>query len=93
MQLGEDYSSWQPADHVVLMGTGTYLFARAAMKKGIDSGRLVFAEDLGVEELFEQIVGLVNGTALVMGMGNIGGEGLPLTRYFRNRSHPSELRS
>lgn len=90
MQLGEDFAKWTPADFVVLMGTGTYLFAQAAIRAGVDSGKLVFAEDLDVEELFEQILALVESSALVMGMGNIGGEGLPLTRYFRNRADPAE---
>lgn len=88
LQLGAEIANWQPADKFVLMGTGTYLFARAAIRAGVDSGSFVFAEDVDVEELFEQIVALVDGSALVMGMGNIGGDGLPLTRYFRNRSIP-----
>ncbi|MEZ4224345.1 MAG: poly-gamma-glutamate synthase PgsB [Polyangiaceae bacterium] len=89
LQLGADVASWQPADKIVLMGTGTYLFARAAIRAGVDAGSFVFAEDVDVEELFEQIVSLVDSSALVMGMGNIGGDGLPLTRYFRNRSVPT----
>ncbi len=88
MQLGEEFARWTPADFVVLMGSGTYLFAQSAIRNGYDSGRLVFAEELDVEELFEHIVSLVESSALVMGMGNIGGEGLPLTRYFRNRAQP-----
>lgn len=88
LQLGAEIANWQAADKFVLMGTGTYLFARAAIRAGVDSGSFVFAEDVDVEELFEQIVALVDGSALVMGMGNIGGDGLPLTRYFRNRSIP-----
>lgn len=89
LQLGAEIAAWSPADHIVLMGSGTYLFAQAAMKSGVDAGKLVFAEEVPVEELFEQIVALVHDSALVMGMGNIGGEGLPLSRYFRNRAHPS----
>ncbi len=88
LQLGADIVDWQPADHIVLMGTGTYLFAQAATKRGIDAGKLVFAEELPVEELFEQILGLVEDSAVVMGLGNIGGDGLPLCRYFRNRARP-----
>ncbi len=84
-QLGEDYVRWQPADHVVLMGTGTYIFARAAIRAGVPSGRIVTVEDVGVDEIFESIIGLVGRTGLVMGMGNIGGQGLELVRYFKNR--------
>lgn len=84
-QLGEDYVRWRQADHVVLMGTGTYIFARAAIRAGVPSGRIVTVEDAGVDEIFETVVGLVGRTGLVMGMGNIGGQGLELVRYFRNR--------
>ncbi len=88
LQLGKACVSWQPPDHVVLMGTGTYLFARAAVQVGLDSTKLVFVEDAKVEQIFETIVSLVGRSALVMGMGNIGGQGLELGRYFRNRSAP-----
>lgn len=90
LQLGTDFTRWRPADYVVLMGTGTYLFARAAVKAGFDSTKLVFVEDLREDEIFERIVSLVQGSALVMGMGNIGGQGLSLVRYFRNRATPEE---
>ncbi|MHC4798913.1 MAG: poly-gamma-glutamate synthase PgsB, partial [Planctomycetota bacterium] len=61
-------------------------FARAAAKKGLDMRKVVFAENKMVDDIFETIVGLVEKSSLVMGMGNIGGPGLELVQYFRNRS-------
>lgn len=84
-QLGEDYVKWAQADHVVLMGTGTYLFARAAVAAGVPTSRFVTVEDMSVDEIFETIVGLGGRSALVMGMANIGGQGLDVVRYFKNR--------
>jgi hypothetical protein len=48
--------------------------------------RVVFAENRRVEEIFEIILQHVGRTTLVMGMGNIGGPGLEVVRYFQNRS-------
>ena len=92
-QLGEAYAGWSPADHVVLMGTGTYLFAREAVQRGVDPARIVAVEDETVDRLFETIVGLCGETALVMGMGNIGGDGLEVVRYFRNRERPGRRKA
>jgi poly-gamma-glutamate synthase PgsB/CapB len=90
VQLGTEFCDWTPPDHVVLIGSGTHFFARAAGRAGFDLGRLVFAEDLPVHEIFERIVGLVERSALIIGMGNIGGHGLSLVRHFKNRSQPGE---
>jgi len=91
VQLGRACVEWHPADHYVLIGTGTYIFARAAVSKGMDASKFVFAEDRRVDEIFEIIMGLVGPSAMVMGMGNIGGPGLELVRYFRNRSIVEEI--
>lgn len=88
--LGQDFAAWPAPDHVVLMGSGTYTFARAATRAGADPSKFVFAEELAVHEIFERIVSLVGSSALIMGMGNIGGDGLALVRYFSNRAAPSE---
>jgi gamma-polyglutamate synthase len=93
LQLGSEFLSWPAADHVVLMGTGTHIFARTASKAGFDSSRFVVVEDLGTDEIFERIIALVHSSAMVMGMGNIGGRGLDLVRHFANRSRPRELAS
>jgi gamma-polyglutamate synthase len=85
-QLGSACVSWPPADHYVLIGSGTYLFARAASKGGLDSRKLTFAEDRSVSEIFESVIERSGPSALVMGMGNIGGDGLALVQYFGNRS-------
>lgn len=85
-QLGAACANWPAADHYVLIGTGTYIFARAAARAGIDARKLVLADGQPVEEIFETVISLVERSALVMGMGNIGGVGLPVVQYFRNRS-------
>ncbi len=86
IQLGSELPSWTPPHHVLAIGTGTYLFARAVMKSGLDPSRLDLAEDLGEEDIFEKVLSLVGKSALVIGMGNIGGQGFALARYFANRS-------
>jgi poly-gamma-glutamate synthase PgsB/CapB len=90
VQLGRAYPTWPQAEHVVLIGSGTWLFARAAVEAGLDPARLVFAEDLDVARIFEAIISRVGRNALVMGMGNIGGPGLELVAHFRNREPPPE---
>lgn len=86
IQLGSAIAKWPLADHYLLIGTGTFIFAKAATKAGIDPMTLSFAEDRRVDEIFETIVELAGPSALVMGMANIGGVGLELVRYFSNRS-------
>jgi gamma-polyglutamate synthase len=90
-QLGQACAAWRPADYYVLMGTGTYIFARAAADRSLDTLKLVFAEDRRVEEIFEIVINLVGRSALVMGMGNIGGQGLDLVQFFHNRSKIKEI--
>lgn len=85
-QLGRVIAQWPQADNYLLIGSGTYIFARAAAEAGIDPLKLVFAEDKGVDQIFEMIVELSEGSSLCMGMANIAGVGLDLVRYFANRS-------
>ena len=85
-QLGRAVVNWPHADSYLLIGTGTYIFARAAAKAGLDPLKLFFAEDRPVDQVFELIVELSGDTSIVMGMANIAGVGLDLVRYFANRS-------
>ena len=88
LQLGQDLPNWHAPDFVVAMGSGTDLFARAAEKAGLDPWKREIVEDATADQIFERVVGLIDDRALIFGMGNIGGQGLPLTRYFANRAHP-----
>jgi len=91
LRLGRACAAWPLADCYVLTGGGTYLFARAAAAAGLDPARLSFAEDQRVDEIFETVVGLCGRRSLVVGMGNMGGQGVELTEYFRNRAAPGEV--
>jgi len=86
--LGRELADWPRPDRVVLMGTGTFLFARAATKAGLDPAMFTFAEGLAVADVFERIVALTGESALVMGLGNVGGGGLELAAHFDNRALP-----
>ena len=90
VQLARAYVGWPQADHVVLMGDGTYIFARSAVKAGLDEIRFIFSEGQRVDDVFETLVGLIDTSGLVMGMANIYGPGLELVTYFKNREAPKE---
>ena len=85
-QLGEAAPGWTSADHFLLIGTGTYFFARSAIAQGVPGTKLISAENTGDNDLFEIVMELAGSSALVVGLGNIKGQGLSLTRFFRNRS-------
>lgn len=85
-QLGQSVTQWPPADFYVLIGTGTYIFAKTATEAGIDPLKLVFAEDLPAPDIFETLLEYSGKTSLIMGIANIGGVGLDVVRYFSNRS-------
>jgi poly-gamma-glutamate synthase PgsB/CapB len=86
LQLARHTDFWHTANRVILMGTGAYHFARAAARLGRDPSRFSYAEALDTAEIFERVVELCGPTNLVVGMGNIGGQGLELARYFNNRA-------
>jgi gamma-polyglutamate synthase len=90
-QLGRACANWRPADHYLLIGTGTYILARAAIRAGIDARKLTFAENKRVDEIFETVISMAGRSALAMGMGNIGGSGLDIVQHFRNRSVMEEV--
>lgn len=90
-QLAQDVSFWREADRVVLMGTGAYLFIRLAVKQGMDPNFFVLAEADRVEDVFEKVLESCGNSTLVIGMGNIGGLGLGMVRYFRNRAGPESF--
>lgn len=85
-QLGRVIAGWPPADHYLLIGTGTFMFARAAVEAGVDSLKIGLAEGRKADEVFERVLEQAGESALVMGMANIGGIGLDVVRYFANRS-------
>ncbi len=87
-QLVRDVDFWKEADRIVLMGTGSYLFAKLATGLGVDLAHFFISEGTRTEDIFETILGACGKTTLVVGMGNIGGHGLDLVRYFRNRAIP-----
>lgn len=92
VQLGRAIAGWPVPDHVVLVGTGTTLFAREAVRAGFEPTKLISAEAYRVEQIFEMVMEMVEREAMVIGMGNIGGPGLELVRYFNNRAAPPERR-
>lgn len=85
-QLARDTDFWHRADNIVLMGTGAYLFARIASSKGLDPAQFLLSESSEPHNIFETILSTCGKSTLVIGMGNIGGAGMDLVRYFRNRA-------
>ena len=85
-QLAEACVRWTPADHYVLIGSATEIFARRARAMGLDARRLACAERLNTAELFEALRRRSGRASLVMGMGDITSPGFDLIDYFRQRS-------
>jgi poly-gamma-glutamate synthase PgsB/CapB len=85
-QLGDAIVNWPQAHRYLLMGSGVYVLFRRAVKNGLDASKFVYGEGMTTDRIFEEVVSLCGKAAMVMGIGNIGGPGLELVNYFRNRA-------
>jgi len=91
IQLGAALNRWTSPDRVVLMGTGTQRAARTAVKGGFSPLKMVLAEAKNATEVFEELIGLVDKRALIVGLGNVSGAGMPLVALCRNRGRNVSL--
>lgn len=85
-QMAEAAAGWTPADKFVVMGTGTLMFVRMAMKAGIDPNRIVVMEQGAMTDIIETLFEECGSHALVVGMCNIHGGGEDVARFFQNRA-------
>jgi poly-gamma-glutamate synthase PgsB/CapB len=85
-QLARDVDFWKSASSIVLMGTGSYLFMKIAIEQGVHPELFVQAEYDRVDDIFEKILEKTGQTSLIVGMGNIGGPGMGLVNFFKNRA-------
>jgi len=88
--LGEACIDWSPADLYLLIGSGTHAFARAAIKNGLDAEKVHYADGKNASQIFETMLSVSGRSALIIGMGNIGGPGLELLQMVKNRCAPEE---
>ncbi len=86
VQLADACLRWKPADHYVLIGSATDVFARRALSRGMDKSRLMRAEDMHTDQLVDVLHRRAGRSAMVMGMGNISGPGMDVVQYFQQRN-------
>ncbi len=85
-QLGRLAAELEDVDRFVLIGSGTEVFARAAVLAGVNQERLYAMIGEPIEKIFERLVSWSDEASLIFGIGNIKGEGKMLDEYFGNRS-------
>ncbi|RUO49347.1 poly-gamma-glutamate synthase PgsB [Pseudidiomarina donghaiensis] len=85
-QMAEAVVEWTAADKVVLMGSGTFIFVREAMKFALDPDKLLVMEGAHMTEITEVLLEQSFGNALIVGMCNIHGGGEEVARFFQNRA-------
>jgi gamma-polyglutamate synthase len=89
-QMAQAAPEWHKADRYILMGSGTLLFARAAVKHGMDPERMIVMENASMVEVTETILEACGKRSLVVGMCNIHGGGEEVARFFNNRASREE---
>ncbi len=85
-QLGELAPEMEGVDTFLLIGTGTEIFARAASKAGIEVNKLYTMVGERTERIFERIIALSGSSSVVLGAGNIKGDGMLLDEFIKNRT-------
>lgn len=87
-QLADACLSWTPADHYVVIGSATNLFAHRAEARGLERRRMTCIEGTPCNQLVNEICRVAGHDTMVMGMGNISGPGMELVNHFRARHIP-----
>lgn len=88
LQLGREVGRWsqRSPDSFLVVGEGTHIFLKGAEETGVPLSKMHIAESATQSEVFERAVDFPERSALIVGIGNIGGLGLDLLKAFKNRS-------
>jgi len=85
-QIAELIARRLNADHAVLTGDGTDLVAFQAVRLGLPGERLSNLGGIDAEQVFERVLGIADGRATVVGIGNMVGLGEEIVLHFKNRA-------
>ena len=85
-QIAELIAKRLNVDHAILTGLGTDLVAFQAARYGLPSERISNLGGMNAEQVYEQVLGIADGRATVVGIGNIVGLGEEVVLHFRNRA-------
>jgi poly-gamma-glutamate synthase PgsB/CapB len=85
MQLAESCLRWQRADHYLVIGSATRLFADRATTLGLDRSRVTCVENQPAPRILGEVNRIADRAALVVGMGNIGGPGLEMVHHYQHQ--------
>jgi poly-gamma-glutamate synthase PgsB/CapB len=83
-------AQWSRTDYFIVIGSGTIIFLREALKRGIGSECITVEEDADAADVIETILEVCGKRALVVGMANIKGAGGAVSRFFANRAEQLE---
>ena len=89
-QIAIAASQWSETDHFIVIGSGTIIFLREALKHGIPPERITVEESVPMREVIESILERCGRRAVIVGMANIKGGGREIARYFGNRASQME---
>jgi len=89
-QMAVETVNWTKADKYILIGSGSFIFVRNAVKHGLDPEKVLVMENAETTDITETILEESGGKALVVGMCNIHGGGEEVARFFQNRAVKEE---
>lgn len=85
-QMAQAAATWTTADKYIVMGSGTLMFARLAVKEGLDANKIIVMEQGAMVDVIETVFEEAGHRSLVVGMCNIHGGGEDVARFFQNRA-------
>jgi gamma-polyglutamate synthase len=85
-QLVEMISNSISADHVILIGQRSEVVEDMALKKNILKEKIVNIGWTSPEEVFEKVMTKIHKNATIVAIGNMGGMGADVVKYFEKKS-------
>ena len=82
--MADACASWRPADSYIITGTGTDIFLRRLLSRGVSTEDIICVGDAEATEIVDAIAKRPIESTMILGMGNIAGPGMRLAEFFAN---------
>jgi poly-gamma-glutamate synthase PgsB/CapB len=94
--MGAAVGKWSAADQVIVIGTGTEIFMKAARKSGVNPARLISLGQVESPEEVAEVIAceeaLCEAGVMIMGVGNVKDGGFALDNFFEEHGSWIPLR-